>query len=85
MLETGKRETEKQGVPIVMVIVDAGSNVLTFSCIDNALLVSINITMDKAFTAVFGKLPTLDWSKMLQGRCFTLLFIHERWISNHNG
>jgi uncharacterized protein GlcG (DUF336 family) len=83
MLEAGEREAEKQGVPMAMTIVDAGGNLVAFRRMDNVMLASINISMDKAFTAVFGKLPTSFWSRMLQGG--GLLFIHERWITFQGG
>ncbi len=85
MLEAGEKEAEKQGVPMVIAIADAGGNLLAFHRMDDAMLVSINIAMDKAFTAVLGKLPTLHWSNTLQNRDFTALFIHERWITFPGG
>ena len=75
MLEAGEREAERQGVPMVIAIVDSGGHLLAFSRMDNALLASISIAMDKAFTAVFGKLPTTFPSADINPP-----FIHERWI-----
>ena len=80
MLEAGEKEAERQGVPMVIAVVDAGGNLLAFSRMDNAILVSINIAKDKAFTAVFGKLPT----KPPPGG-ITPSFIHERWITFPGG
>lgn len=83
MLEAGEREAEKQGVPMVIAVVDAGGNLLAFSRMDNALLISIQLAMDKAFTAVFGKLPTLHWAETIQS--ILPLFLHERWITFPGG
>lgn len=80
MLEAGEKEAEKQGVPMTIAVVDAGGNLLAFSRMDNALLGGIQIAMDKAFTAVFSKLPT---APPVGG--FTPSFIHERWITFPGG
>lgn len=80
MLEAGEKEAEKQGVPMVIAVVDAGGNLLAFSRMDNAILVSINIAVDKAFTAVFGKLPTAPPPGGI-----TPSFVHERWITFRGG
>lgn len=85
MLEAGEKEAEKQGVPMAIAIVDSGGNLLAFSRMDNALLASIHIAMDKGFTAVFGKLPTLHWTKAFQNGGFTPVFVHERWITFPGG
>ncbi len=85
MLEAGEKEAEKQGVPMVIAIIDAGGNLLAFSRMDNALLASINIALDKAFTAVFGKLPTSFWGNMARGGGFAPMHIHERWITFQGG
>ena len=80
MLEAGEKEAEKQGVPMVIAVVDAGGNLLAFSRMDNAILMSINIAMDKAFTAVFSKLPTAP-----APGGFNPPFIHKRWIQFPGG
>jgi len=85
MLEAGVTEAEKQGVPMVIAITDAGGNLLAFNRMDNALLVSIQIAMDKAFTAVFGKLPTENWGSSFRAGPLIPLFLHERWITFPGG
>jgi len=85
MLEAGEKEAEKQGVPMVIAVADAGGNLLAFSRMDNALLLSIQLAMDKAFTAVFGKLPTLRWTENIQSAGIVPLFLHERWITFPGG
>jgi len=85
MLETGEREAKRQGVPMSIAIADAGGNLLAFSRMDDAILASIQIAINKAFTAVFGKRPTADWKKEFQSGEMVPLFIHERWITFPGG
>ncbi len=85
MLEAGEKEAEKQGVPMAIAIVDAGGNLLAFSRMDNAILGSIQIAIDKAFTAAFGKRPTGDWKREFQSGELVPLFVHERWITFPGG
>ena len=85
MMEAGEKEAEKQGVPMVIAIADSGGHLLAFHRMNDAMLVSINIAMDKAFTAAMGKLPTLHWGNTLQNKDFNPLFIHERWITFPGG
>jgi len=67
MLEAGEKEAEKQGVPMAMVIIDAGGNLLAFHRMDNTILVGTQIAMDKAFTAVFGKQHTGNYAEWHHG------------------
>lgn len=86
MLDAGKQEAEKQGVPMVMAIVDSGGNLITFNRMDGAMLCSIQIAMDKAFTAVFGKIPTGVWGEnFYRPGNLVPLFFHERWITFPGG
>ena len=80
MLETGEEEAEKQGVPMSMAIRNAGGNLIPLAA-DNAALFSMTIAMDKAFTAVFGKMPTGSFAEFYRmGELVPLLF-HKRWIT----
>jgi uncharacterized protein GlcG (DUF336 family) len=85
MLEAGKKEAEKQGVPMSMAISDAGGNLMAFSRMDNAALFSIQIAMDKAFTTVFGKMPTGTFGGQYCAGGLVPLFFHERWITFPGG
>lgn len=85
MLKTGEEEAQKQGVFVSIALVDAGGNLLAFNRMGNAMLGSIQIAMDKAFTAAFGKRPTGDWKKLFQSGELTPLFFHERWITFPGG
>jgi uncharacterized protein GlcG (DUF336 family) len=85
MLEAGKKEAEKQGVPMSMAISDAGGNLIAFSRMDDAVLLSIQIAMDKAFTTVFGKMPTGSFATHYCEGGLVPLFFHERWITFPGG
>jgi len=85
MLEAGEKEAEKQGVPMSMAISDAGGNLIAFSRMDNAALFSIQIAMDKAFTTVFGKMPTGSFANQYCTGGLVPLFFHERWITFPGG
>jgi uncharacterized protein GlcG (DUF336 family) len=85
MLEAGEKEAEKRGVPMSMAISDAGGNLIAFSRMDNAALFSIQIAMDKAFTTVFGKMPTGSFASQYCAGGLVPLFFHERWITFPGG
>jgi uncharacterized protein GlcG (DUF336 family) len=85
ILEAGEREAEKQGVPMSMAISDAGGNLVAFRRMDNAALFSIQIALDKAFTTVFGKMPTGSFCNLYRTGELVPLFFHERWITFPGG
>ena len=85
MLKAAEREAEKQGVPMSMAISDAAGNLVAFSRMDNAVLFSIQIAMDKAFTAVSGKMPTGSFGNFYRTGELVPLFFHERWITFTGG
>jgi uncharacterized protein GlcG (DUF336 family) len=58
---SGAREkADKIGVPMVIAVVDAGGNLVAQQRMDGALLVSIDISLNKAYTSVALKMPTHD-------------------------
>ena len=85
MLEAGEKEAEKQGVPMSIAISDAGGNLIAFRRMDNAALFSTQIAMDKAFTTVFGKMPTGSFANLYRTGELVPLFFHERWITFPGG
>jgi len=85
MLEAGEKEAEKQGVPMSIAISDAGGNLIAFRRMDNAALFSTQIAMDKAFTTVFGKMPTRSFADLYRTGELIPLFFHERWITFPGG
>jgi uncharacterized protein GlcG (DUF336 family) len=85
MLAAGEREAFKQGVPVAMAISDSGGNLLAFQRMDNTMLSSTQIALDKAYTAVFGKMPTADYTPIYKSGGLVPLFFHERWITFAGG
>jgi uncharacterized protein GlcG (DUF336 family) len=85
MLDAAEEEARERCVPMSMAIVDAGGNLLAFRRMDNAALFAIQISMDKAYTAVFGKLPTQTWCNIYQSGSLPTLFFHERWTAFSGG
>ncbi len=75
MLEAGEKEAQRQGVPMAMAI----------HRMDNAILVGIQIAIDKAFTAVFGKQHSGNYTTLYQSGILVPLFYHERWITFPGG
>lgn len=55
MLEAAEKRGEELGVPMTVAIADSGGNLIGLIRMDNAMLCSIQIAQDKAYTAVFKK------------------------------
>lgn len=85
MLEAGEAEAEKQGVPMVIAIADCSGNLIAIHRMDNVILASLNIAQDKAYTAVLGKMSSLNWGKSISAGLLPALFIHERLIAFPGG
>jgi uncharacterized protein GlcG (DUF336 family) len=79
MLEAAESEAKKQKLLMTISIVDSGGNLVGLHRMDNACLFSIQVSMDKAFTAVYGKLTTMDWGPFFQSSDLPPLFFHKRW------
>jgi glc operon protein GlcG len=85
MIEAAMEEAKKQGLTMVIAVADAGGNLIAFGRMDDAMLASINIAMDKGFTAAYGKIPTQIWRDIVQSGTIPPLFIHERWTAFPGG
>jgi len=85
MLEAGEKEAIKQCVPMAMAISDCGGNLLAFHRMDNTVLLSTQIAMDKAYTAVYGKQATGNFGPLFASGELSPLFFHERWITFPGG
>lgn len=55
------RHAEKNGWRINVAVVDRGGNLMSFLRMSGAFIHSINIAVDKAFTAASFGFPTKDW------------------------
>ena len=66
MIKGVERKATKIGVPMVTAVVDAGGNLVAQHRMDGALLASIDISLNKAYTAVATKMATSDLSAASQ-------------------
>jgi uncharacterized protein GlcG (DUF336 family) len=66
MIEAARKHAEKIGVAMNIAVVDAGANLVAFARIDGAWLGSIDIAIDKAFTARAFDITTKELAKMAQ-------------------
>ena len=58
LIEAAEQEAIKINVPMVISIVDAGGNLVACHRMDEALLVSVDIAQNKAWTSIAMKMPT---------------------------
>lgn len=58
MMAAGRDQAQKMGVPMVLAVVDDAGNLVAQQRMDGALLASIDIALNKAFTAVAVKMPS---------------------------
>lgn len=61
-----RKKAKEISVPMVIAVVDAGGNLIAQQRMDNALLVSIDISLNKAYTSVALKMPTHELSIISQ-------------------
>ncbi len=54
------------GIPMVIAVVDSGGNLVALQRMDGALLVSVDIATNKAYTAVATKIATQDLAGISQ-------------------
>ena len=66
LIEAAERKASEIKVPMNIAIVDAGARLLAFARMDKAWLGSIEIAIDKAFTARSFDLPTKDLAELSQ-------------------
>lgn len=58
LIAAAKKHAEKINMPMVIAVVDAGGNLVAQQRMDGALLVSVDISRNKAYSAVAVKMPT---------------------------
>lgn len=58
LIEAAEQEATKINVPMVISIVDSGGNLVACHRMDEALLVSVDIAQNKAWTSIAMKMPT---------------------------
>ena len=65
-IESAKKKASEIGVPMDIAVVDEAGNILTFERMDGGLVGSIQIAIDKAYTAAVLRLPTGEEGKIAQ-------------------
>lgn len=58
MIAAAEKKADKIGVPMVIAVVDQGGNLVAQLRQDDALLVSIDLALNKAYSAVAAKMST---------------------------
>ena len=66
LITAARKQAEKIGVPMVIAVVDSGGNLVAQQRMDGALLVSVDISRNKAYTAVAIKIPTHELAEAAQ-------------------
>ena len=66
IIAAARRKADDIGVPMVMAVVDAGGNLVAQQRMDDALLVSVDIALNKAYTAVAVKMATDQLAELSQ-------------------
>ena len=66
LIVAAKKKATEIGVSMVIAVVDAGGNLVALQRMGQALLVSIDIAINKAYTAVAVKIPTHELAKVAQ-------------------
>jgi corrinoid adenosyltransferase len=66
MIEAGIRRAKAIGVPMVLAVVDSGGQLMETRRMDDALVVSIALAPNKAYTAAAVRMPTQDLARLSQ-------------------
>jgi uncharacterized protein GlcG (DUF336 family) len=66
LISAAKKKAKEIDVPMVIAVVDAGGNLIAQQRMDDALLVSIDISLNKAYTAVAVRMPTHELAEVSQ-------------------
>lgn len=54
------------GVNAAVTIVDAGGHIVTMSRMDDAAIIAIRMSADKAYTSAVTRMPTAEWQPLVQ-------------------
>jgi len=66
ILEAAERKAQEIGVPMDIAVVDDGGNLLAFHRMDGAKITSIDIAINKAFTAAGARRATHEYADVAQ-------------------
>ena len=79
MMDSAISKAIEIGVDMDIAIVDDGGHLMLFTRMDNARITSINISIDKAFTAAAARKATSDYAKTVRnhGPAFGIQTSHQ--------
>ena len=66
MVEAAEQKAIEINVPMVITVVDMGGNLVLLHRMEDSLLASLEISQNKAYTAVALKMPSADVKKLAQ-------------------
>jgi len=87
IIEGAKKKSVELGFNMTIAVCDAGGNLTAVQRMDDAALLSVEIAMNKARTAVYGKIPSNVWGEFYKGTDPALipLYFHSGWITFMGG
>ena len=87
MIEASKEKSKQMGFNMTMAVCDAAGNQVALQRMDDAALLSVEIAINKARSAVFGKIPTHQWGAFFKGAepVIAPLWFHSGWITFMGG
>jgi len=87
MVDAAKEKAKEIGIGMTLSVCDAAGNLVVLQRMDDAALVSLEIAVNKARTAILGKLPTDQWGSRFKGTdpLIPPLFFHSGWITFGGG
>ena len=79
MMDAAINKAIEIGIDMDIAIVDDGGHLMLFTRMDNARITSINISIDKAFTAAAARKATLDYGNAVRnhGPAFGIQTSHQ--------
>lgn len=66
MIQAAEQKANELGIAVNIAVVDPGGNLVAFSRMDHAPLLSLGIAQNKAYSAVAFKKPTHEWYDMIK-------------------
>ncbi|MDO5516328.1 MAG: heme-binding protein [Clostridium sp.] len=66
LIKNCENKAEELGIPVVITVLDNGGNLIAEHRMDDALLISISASFNKAYTSLALKMPTSEVYKLVQ-------------------
>lgn len=87
IIEAAKKRANQIGFSVTVAVCDAAGNPMAMQRMDDAALLSLEIAGNKARTAIYGKIPTQNWSNFFKGADAEIppLWFHSGWITFMGG